>query len=860
MNFTSVIKSVVLFALIGSLLASPVQAQEKIDSPDHRGTAADYQRMNRQGLLARGGVTRDQVRVNWLLGDRLWYRVNAGDGKYDWVFVDYKKKVKEPLFVESRLREAVAKASRASTGAAKSAFENKIVGVSLSDDSRSLFFRLKDNFWRLNRTSYALKKISRDKFPTGKSNLLAEIRPSVDGGDAVNLTLQNQRNRPVQLFWIDRNSGRVSFGAIAAGKARTLGTYAGHVWLVEETKGKPLAIFRAAEDETVVIDKNSVLAKGKKRDRKSSASDLQRKLRRLKSPDGRWEVDVRDHNLFLKNLKTKKLKQVTQDGTAKNAYVRRVFWSPDSKKMIVIRSQPEDKHIVHMVESAPKSQLQPKLHSHQYLKPGDNVRRDRPCLIDVVAGRQIEVSNELFDNPYNLRDFSWTEDSREFRFVYNQRGHQVLRYVGINAKNGKARSIIDETSKTFVHYSKKYYLKTIPKTNELIWMSERDGWNHLYLIDAKTGRVKNQITKGDWLVRSVESVDLKNRRIYFTASGWYESQDPYFIHYGHVGFNGAKLTKMTAGNGSHSIEYSPEKDAFLDTFSRVDMPPVLELRATKTGKLVAKLESADASGLIAKGWSQPLPFKAKGRDGKTDIYGVVYLPSKMDPDRKYPVIEYIYAGPHDSFVPKKFFKNRREKEMTELGFIVVQIDGMGTSNRSKAFHDVCWKNLGDSGFPDRIAWMKAAAKKWPQMDLDRVGIFGGSAGGQSALRAVLAHGDFYDAAVADCGCHDNRMDKIWWNEQWMGWPIGDHYAEQSNVTNAHRLKGKLMLVVGELDRNVDPASTMQVVDALIKADKDFDLLVVPGAGHGIGSGTYGMRRTRDFFVRHLLGAEPRSKP
>jgi len=231
----------------------------------------------------------------------------------------------------------------------------------------------------------------------------------------------------------------------------------------------------------------------------------------------------------------------------------------------------------------------------------------------------------------------------------------------------------------------------------------------------------------------------------------------------------------------------------------------------------------------------------------------------MDPAKKYPVVEYIYAGPHDSFVPKTFTRFRREKAMTELGFIVVQIDGMGTSNRSKAFHDVCWKNLGDSGFPDRIAWMQAAAEKYPQMDLDRVGIFGGSAGGQSALRAVLAHGDFYDAAVADCGCHDNRIDKIWWNEQWMGWPIGEHYAEQSNVTNAHRLQGNLLLIVGELDRNVDPASTMQVVDALIKADKDFDLLVVPGAGHGIGSGRYGMRRTRDFFVRHLIKAEPRGE-
>jgi dipeptidyl aminopeptidase/acylaminoacyl peptidase len=250
-------------------------------------------------------------------------------------------------------------------------------------------------------------------------------------------------------------------------------------------------------------------------------------------------------------------------------------------------------------------------------------------------------------------------------------------------------------------------------------------------------------------------------------------------------------------------------------------------------------------------------FAAKGRDGATDIFGVICRPTNFDANKKYPVIENIYAGPQGSFVPKGFSAFHPMQALAELGFIVVQIDGMGTSNRSKAFHDVCFKNLGDSGFPDRIAWLKKAAETRPYMDLSRVGIYGGSAGGQSALRALLAHGDFYKAAVADCGCHDNRMDKIWWNELWMSWPIGPHYAEQSNVTQAHKLSGKLLLIVGELDNNVDPASTMQVVNALVRADKDFDLLVVPGAGHGIGSGPYGERRRRDFFVRSLWGMEPR---
>ncbi len=271
-----------------------------------------------------------------------------------------------------------------------------------------------------------------------------------------------------------------------------------------------------------------------------------------------------------------------------------------------------------------------------------------------------------------------------------------------------------------------------------------------------------------------------------------------------------------------------------------------------------RLETADVTAIGKTGWRPPERFAAKARDGRTDIYGIIHKPSNFDPLKRYPVIENIYAGPHGSHVPKAFAAHHSSQEMAELGFIVVQIDGMGTSNRSKAFHDVCWKNLADAGLPDRILWMKAAAVARPYMDLSRVGIYGGSAGGQSALGALLDHGDFYKAAVADCGCHDNRMDKVWWNELWMGWPVGPEYAEQSNVTRAAKLKGKLLLIVGEMDTNVDPASTMQVVNALINADKDFELLVVPGGGHGIGESPYGRRRRQDFFVRNLLGVEPRA--
>jgi dipeptidyl aminopeptidase/acylaminoacyl peptidase len=323
-----------------------------------------------------------------------------------------------------------------------------------------------------------------------------------------------------------------------------------------------------------------------------------------------------------------------------------------------------------------------------------------------------------------------------------------------------------------------------------------------------------------------------------------------------VDFDGKNLTRLTAGDGDHEWTWSPDRDFLIDRYSRVDLPPVTVLRDGSTGAQVCALETANASRLFETGWTLPERFVAKGRDGQTDIFGIIIRPTDFDPKASYPVLEAIYAGPHSAFVPKRFGRYTELYRMAELGFIVVKIDGMGTSHRGKAFHDVCWKNLADSGFPDRIAWIRAAAKERAEMDLTRVGIWGGSAGGQSAMQALIAHGDFYHAAVADCGCHDNRVDKIWWNEQWMGWPVDSHYQEQSNVTGADRLQGDLMLIWGELDRNVDPASTMQVIDALVRADKDFEMLVMPGVGHGAAGHPYARRRQADFFVRKLRNRAP----
>ncbi|MFZ9856560.1 MAG: prolyl oligopeptidase family serine peptidase, partial [Limisphaerales bacterium] len=406
---------------------------------------------------------------------------------------------------------------------------------------------------------------------------------------------------------------------------------------------------------------------------------------------------------------------------------------------------------------------------------------------------------------------------------------------------------------TFIDWTNKTWRHWLEETNELIWMSERDGWTHLWLIDRRTGGVKNQITRGSWVVREVLHVDEARRELWFLAGGVRPGEDPYHRHLCRVAFDGTGFQVLTDGDGDHRVEFSPDRRWFVDTWSRVDHPPVSELRRASDGKRIVELERADASALLKAGWTLPERFVAKGRDGVTDIHGILIRPSDFDPAKRYPIIEEIYAGPQGAFVPKEFGRLLRQHALAELGFVVVQVDGMGTNFRGKKFHDLCWKNLADSGLPDHIAWLRAAAATRPWMDLQRVGIYGGSAGGQSSTRALLDHPDFYRVAVSDCGCHDNRMDKLWWNEQWLGWPVDESYRRSSNVEHAGKLRGKLLLTVGELDTNVDPASTLQLAAAFVRAERDVELLIIPGANHGAGETPYASRRRMEFFVRHLLG-------
>jgi len=515
------------------------------------------------------------------------------------------------------------------------------------------------------------------------------------------------------------------------------------------------------------------------------------------------------------------------------------------------------------VQAAPPDQLQPRYSSMEYEKAGDVLDLQQPVLFHVASAQEVPIASELFPNPFDLSNTKWWKDSRGFTFEYNQRGHQVYRVIEVDAKTGQPRVLINETSKTFIEYPRvtgsQYdtgwtYRHDWQDGKEIIWMSERDGWPHLYLYNGTTGVVENRITHGSWVVRNVNYVDDAKRQIYFEASGMNRDEDPYFIHGYRINFDGSGLTPLTPEAGNHTLVFSSDGKYYVDTWSTVSAPPTMVLKRTSDNAVIMHLEKTDIHKLLAAGWQPPTVFHTAGRDGKTQIWGLIYKPLHFDASKKYPVVEDIYAGPQGSFVPKSF--GPRFEPLTALGFVVVQIDGMGTNNRSKAFQDVIWKNLKDSGFEDRILWHKAVAAKYRWYDISHgVGIFGTSAGGQSTLNALLFHPEFYKAGVANSGCYDNRMDKIWWNELWMGWPVGPQYAASSGVVNAYRLQGKLMLVMGGMDHNVDPSSTFQVVNALIHAGKDFQLLVVPNGDHGAG-GAYGERRLEDFFVENMLHEQP----
>ena len=781
-------------------------------------------------------LVRNDVRPFWAKdAPRLVYQVITAPKEHRYFQIDLTSGAKSPAFDHEALAQALAKA------AGKDVRPNALPleDLNVPPDPGTIRFRAFGHGWRFDS---AKNQLTPDEVPPQAVGLLSPAdaaRTRGGSGGPTQLTLENATAGPLEMFWLEGGGQRKSYGKIPPGESVTQGTYAGHVWILADATGTDLAGVVAKDTPSVARVTGKVNPKPRP-DRRSGDQ----------SPDGQWRAAIRNHNLIIEPVAGGDAVTLTKDGTRQDGYEGPLQWSPDSKKLIAWRAKEVAVRQIHIVQSSPPDQLQPKLLTLDYAKPGDPIRQPKPRLFDIANRKEIPLSDALFDNPWEITEAAWSPDSAEFSFLYNQRGHQIMRLVGIRADSGAARTILEETSKTFIDYSSKTFLHRLPATRELLWASERDGHNHIYLLDEAAGKIKCQITKGDWIVREVMAVDEEKRQLLLKIVG-VESQDPYHQHFVRINIDDGAITRLTAGDGNHAIEFSPDHKWLIDKWSRVDLPQVVEVRKADDGKPVAELERADDAALLKTGWSRPERFSAKGRDGVTDIYGIIIRPTRFDPAKKYPVLEDIYAGPHDHFVPKNYATWSHKNSMAELGFIVVSIDGMGTNWRDKAFHDVCWKNLADSGFPDRIPWIKAAAATRPWMDLSRVGIYGGSAGGQSTLAGLLHHGDFYQVGVADCGCHDNRMDKIWWNEAWMGWPIDESYARNSNVTHAAKLTGKLLLVVGECDHNVDPASTAQVAAALQKAGKFYESLTVINSDHGAAESPYGNWRRAEFLVRNL---------
>lgn len=599
------------------------------------------------------------------------------------------------------------------------------------------------------------------------------------------------------------------------------------------------------------------------------------------SPDGKWTVTRKNYNLWIKDNDTGEEFQLADDGTEKMIYGAslpwswkkqegpaveerqpiwlNVNWSEDSEKLFAHQLDLREAKLMYLLQNVPEEGFRAKSYSYYRALPGDDsVAKQIPWVFDIKSKTQTRLQAGPYDDLV-AGNWQWYgEGSDKLHMLIRERGYGSATLLEANPKTGTVDTVFRELSDTYVDPNKSES-EYLPETDEFLWLSERDGWNHIYLYDLKTGRVKQQVTQGEYVVRDIEQVDHKNRTIFFTAGGREPNRDPYLQHLYSVNFDGSALKLLTPERANHDIELSANHQYFVDNFSRVDMKPRSVLRKSSDGSKVMSLEVADIKDLQATGWEHPEPFKVKARDGETDIYGVIYRPTNFDSIKTYPVIDGTYSGPQAVRTPKDFRGGYRNSDqpLAELGFIVINVDGLGTSGRSKAFQDYSWKNLGDIGGPDHIKAIRELARKYPYMDTSRVGIYGHSAGGYDAARALLKYPDFYKVGVSSSGNHDHRVAKAWWPELYMDYPDGPQYEDQSNINLAENLKGKLLLAHGDMDDNVHPSETIRMADALIKAGKDFDMLIMPNKSHGLGSdNNYFTIKRWNYFVEHLLGAEP----
>jgi dipeptidyl-peptidase-4 len=595
------------------------------------------------------------------------------------------------------------------------------------------------------------------------------------------------------------------------------------------------------------------------------------------SPDGRKAVFIRNWNLWLRDIPTGKEIQLTSDGVENFGYATDnagwrksdrpvVLWSPDSKKIATYQQDQRNVSDMYLVTTNVGA---PRLQAWKYPLPGDPIITIHRVIIETETPRVIRLQvppdprrGTLCDDiacSGSFDDNEWTSDSNSLAFVSSSRDHKSAKLRVADADTGMVREIMEEKVATQYESGQgEINWRYLPATNEVLWYSERDDWGHLYLYDTN-GKMKSQITRGNFVVTRLLKVDAATRTLYFEANGREQGRDPYFSHFYSIGMDGKNLKLLTPEDGNHQIALSPDGKYFVDNFSKPDVPHVSVLR-DMSGKLVLNLEKTDISRLQAAGWKPATPVTVKSRDAKWDLYGLMFTPTNLDPNRKYPVVNYIYPGPQGGGVGTRSFGPSRSdhQALAELGFIVVVIDGTCNPDRSKSFHDVCYGNMADNTLEDQIAGLRQLAAKYPYMDLDKVGVWGHSGGGFATAMAMFKFPDFYKVGISESGNHDNRNYEDDWGERYIGLLSGNNYELQATQTYAKNLKGKLLLVHGGLDDNVPPYNTYLVVDALVKANKDFDLIILPNERHGYRgqAGTYMMRRRWDYFVKNLLGAEP----
>ncbi len=603
------------------------------------------------------------------------------------------------------------------------------------------------------------------------------------------------------------------------------------------------------------------------------------------SPDGKRVAFIRDYNLWVREAATGKETQLTTDGVKDFGYATNnagwtksdnpvLAWAPDSKKIATFQHDGRGVGEMYLVNT----QLgHPKLEAWKYPLPGDaKIFMIERVIIhlggDVDAAKVVRLKMSADAHRSTLcdhvvcggvwADVQWSSDSAQLAFVSSSRDHKEAKLRVADPMTGNVREVLEEKVETFFESGNgRVNWRFLAASNEILWFSQRDNWGQLYLYDAQTGKLKNKITTGDGNVTQLLRVDEQNRQLYFLGVGKEPGRDPYFRHFYRIGFDGKGLKLLTPEDADHDIALAPSGQHFTDSYSKPDVPPIAVLRDAN-GKLIATLEKADITRLTATGWKPPQPITVKARDGQTDLYGLMFVPTKLDPGKKYPIINNIYPGPQTGSVRGRSFSPGGDQQaLAELGFVVVQIDGMGTPWRSKSFHATWYANMGDNTLPDQVTGMKQLAQRYSWIDIERAGIYGHSGGGNATATAMFNYPDFFKVGVAQAGNHDNREYEDDWGEKWQGLlvrkPDGTtNYDNQSNPALAKNLKGKLLLAHGTMDNNVPPYSTLLVVDALIKANKDFDLILFPNRPHGFGSEAYMVRRRWDYFVRHLLGAEP----